>query len=117
MFALDGDVFSLEVASLHKFRKCFGNRRLWRNGVGGNNLDTAEFGSLSGSLITVQQSNIGFVGSFYQRRTLSSLHHGYSLYRAHLTAYSAALAVVHIYLNGYGLLDDGIRAVQPAEKA
>src|SRR4030042_3633992 len=39
------------------------------------------------------------------------------MYRAHLTAYSAALAVIHIYLNRYGLLDDRIRAVHPAEKA
>jgi hypothetical protein len=117
MFALDGDVFSLEVASFHKFRKCFGNRCLWSDRIGSNNLDTAEFSSLGGSLITVQQSNIGFVGSLYQRQTLSALHHGDSLDRAYLTAYSAALAIVHIYLDRYGLLDNGIRAVHPAEKA
>jgi hypothetical protein len=111
VFTLDSNVFSLEVASFHKLGKCFGKRRLWCNGVGGNYLDTAELGTFSSGLITVQQSNMGFVGSLYQRQTLSTLNHGDSLNRAHLTAYSAALAVVHIYLNGYTLLDNGIRAV------
>jgi hypothetical protein len=49
--------------------------------------------------------------------TKKLLHHSDSLDRAYLTANSTALAVIHIYLNRYGLLDDRIRAVHPAEKA
>src|SRR4030042_364840 len=60
MFTLDGDVFSLEFTLLREFRKLFGKRCLWRNRIGSNDLDTAEFGSLGGSLIAVQQSNIDF---------------------------------------------------------
>jgi hypothetical protein len=69
VFALDGDVFSFEVASLHKFREFFGKWCLWCDGVGSNYLNTAEFSSLSGSLIAIQQSNIGFVDSLYQIQT------------------------------------------------
>jgi hypothetical protein len=44
------------------------------------------------------------------------LHHSYRLDRAHLTAYPAAFAVVHIYLDGYRSLDNSIRAIHPAKK-
>jgi hypothetical protein len=34
----------------------------------------------------------------------------------YLRAYSAAFAVFHIYLNGYGFADNSIRAIEPAQK-
>jgi hypothetical protein len=45
------------------------------------------------------------------------LLHGYCLDRAHLAANPAALAVVHIYLNRYRFLNNGLRTIHPAYKA
>jgi len=48
---------------------------------------------------------------------LFPLHHGYGFCRADLHAYSAPFAVVQVYLDGYGFLDDGIGTIKPADKA
>jgi hypothetical protein len=43
-------------------------------------------------------------------------YHGYSVRRTYLRAYSAALAIFHIYLDGYGSANNSIWTIEPAQK-
>jgi hypothetical protein len=43
-------------------------------------------------------------------------HHAYGVRRTYLRAYSTALAVFHIYLDGYGSTDNSVWTIEPAQK-
>jgi hypothetical protein len=74
-------------------------------------------------MIAVQYPGAAFLGHLlvHRHRLLRLLrtkswlmHHGYGVCRTHLRAYSTAFAVFHIYPDGYGFANDGIRAIEPA---
>jgi len=115
-----GNILRLELSSLNKLRELFGERCLGGNGVGGNYLDAAEPSSVGGGLIAIQYLYVSFSVRAFSLQTqlirsiqnrLLFIHHTNSPHRAYLRTYSTALAVFQVYLEGYGLADNGFRAV------
>jgi len=50
------------------------------------------------------------------KNRLLFIYHINSLHRAYLRTYSTAFAVFQVYLEGHGLTDNGLRAIEPAQK-
>jgi len=125
VLTLYSNIFGLEFSAFYKFRELFGEWCLGGNGVGGNYLDTAEPSPVCGGLIAIQYLYISLsVRAFsFQTQLIRSvqnrllfIYHSDSLHRAYLRAYAAALAVFQINPEGYGLADDGLGAIEPAQK-
>jgi hypothetical protein len=76
-------------------------------------------------MIAIKYPGAGFSGYLFVHQNHSIrlietesffMHHGYSVCRTYLRAYSAAFAVFHIYLDGYGFTNNRIWTIEPAQK-
>jgi hypothetical protein len=74
-------------------------------------------------MIAIEYPGTGFSGLLFAHKNHSIrlsgteflfMYHGYSVGRTYLRAYSAAFAVVHIYLDGYGFTNNSIWTIEPA---
>jgi hypothetical protein len=60
VFALHGNILGIEVSSFYKLGERFNGRRLGRNRVSSNHLDTTKFRPLGSSMVAVEYLYISF---------------------------------------------------------